>query len=188
MMDKKSINIEAILHWDDNSIGMLYENFYQSLVSYSLRITTNITASEDIVQELFSKIWEDKITFTTPAIIKSYLYNSVKNRSINYLRHNNIENNIFKQTPELEDFHVSANGEEDFFTEEIYRQLFLMIDKLPNRQREIFLLCMDGKKNQEIADTLNLSIETVRTHKKRAIKYLKEKLGPKSLLLLSFFI
>jgi RNA polymerase sigma-70 factor (ECF subfamily) len=187
-MDKKSINIEAILHWDNNSIGMLYENFYQSLVGYSLHITANMTASEDIVQDLFSKIWEDKITFSTPAIIKSYLYNSVKNRSINYLRHNNIENNIFKQTLELEDFHISSNGEEDFFTEEIYRQLFLMIDKLPNRQREIFLLCMDGKKNQEIADTLNLSIETVRTHKKRAIKYLKEKLGPKSLILLSFFI
>ena len=57
-MDKKSINIEAILHWDNNSIGMLYENFYPSLVGYSLHITANMTASEDIVQDLFSKILE----------------------------------------------------------------------------------------------------------------------------------
>jgi RNA polymerase sigma-70 factor (ECF subfamily) len=174
------------MQWDDNSIVMLYDNFYQSLVSYSLHITGNMTASEDIVQDLFSKIWEDKITFKSSSVIKSYLYNSVKNRSINYVRHNNIENNIITHTEKFEEFHITSNGEEDYFTEDIYRQLFLMINKLPSRQREIFLLCMDGKKNKEIAKTLNLSIETVRTHKKRAIKYLKENLDAKSLLLILF--
>ena len=59
--------------------------------------------------------------------------------------------------------------EEDTNEEEVYRLLFRAIDKLPTRCREIFLLHMDGKKNEEIATALGISIETVKTQKKRAI-------------------
>ncbi|HRN16225.1 MAG TPA: RNA polymerase sigma-70 factor [Xylanibacter oryzae] len=187
-MGYKEINIEAILQWNDNSIAMLYDNFYQALVSYSIHITTDLIASEDIVQEVFSKIWENKIPFANLSLMKSYLYNSVRNMSINYIRHNKVENNILSHTDDIEKFNISANGEEDFFSEEIYRQLIIMINKLPRRQREIFLMCMDGKKNKEIAQALDISIETVKTHKKRAIKYLKNSLGSKSTLLLLLLI
>ena len=71
-----------------------------------------------------------------------------------------------------------------FNKEDIYRQLFLAIDKLPPRQREIFLLCMDGKKNREIAEKLQISAETVKVQKRRAINHLREQLAPMALALL----
>lgn len=67
--------------------------------------------------------------------------------------------------------------EEDTNEEEVYRLLFRAIDKLPARCREIFLLHMDGKKNEEIATVLGISIETVKTQKKRAIQSIKEQMG-----------
>ena len=70
-----------------------------------------------------------------------------------------------------------STEEEDTNEEEVYRLLFRAIDKLPTRCREIFLLHMDGKKNEEIATALGISIETVKTQKKRAIQSIKEQMG-----------
>ena len=72
---------------------------------------------------------------------------------------------------------VEITEEEDTNEEEVYRLLFRAIDKLPARCREIFLLHMDGKKNEEIATVLGISIETVKTQKKRAIQSIKEQMG-----------
>lgn len=60
------------------------------------------------------------------------------------------------------------------FDEEVYRQLYKAIDRLAPKCREIFLMAMDGKRNEEIAETLHIAIETVKTQKKRAIKQLRE--------------
>ncbi len=65
-----------------------------------------------------------------------------------------------------------------FNKEEIYRQLFAAIDELPPRQKEVFLLCMEGKKNREIAEQLDISAETVKVQKRRAIARLRDKLSP----------
>ena len=67
--------------------------------------------------------------------------------------------------------------EEDTNEEEVYRLLFKSIDQLPPRCREIFVLQMEGKKNEEIAQTLGLSIETVKTQKKRAVQAIKKRMG-----------
>ena len=66
--------------------------------------------------------------------------------------------------------------EESVNEEEIYRLLFELIDKLPLRCREIFLLYMEGKRNEEIAGMLSLSVETVKTQKKRAMAFIRENL------------
>ena len=117
-------------------------------------------------------------------VLKTYLYNSVRNLSVSYLRHKNVEVTHSQNVAAAEEYHLDAAGEEEFFTEEVYRQLFAMIDQLPPRQREIFLMCMEGKKNKDIAAALEISVETVKTQKKRAIKYLKKNLGDKAFMLL----
>ncbi|MGI6232693.1 MAG: RNA polymerase sigma factor, partial [Prevotella sp.] len=73
--------------------------------------------------------------------------------------------------------------EEDWITEEVYRQLFEQIDKLPERQRKTFLLAMEGHNNAEIAQIMSVSIETVKTQKRRATAVLRSKLGDKKLML-----
>ena len=60
--------------------------------------------------------------------------------------------------------------------EEILRELYAAIGELPQRSQEVILLSLEGKKNQEIAQLLNLSVLTVKTHKKNAFRYLKNRL------------
>ena len=65
-------------------------------------------------------------------------------------------------------------GDQSMFDEEVYRRLYQAIDQLAPKCREIFLMAMDGKHNDEIAKELNIAVETVKTQKKRAIKQLRE--------------
>ena len=105
---------------------------------------------------------------------RTYLYNSIRNASLNYLKHQNVESLYLER---LASTYREITEEEDTNEEEVYRLLFRAIDKLPIRCREIFLLHMNGKKNEEIATTLGISIETVKTQKKRAIQSIKEQMG-----------
>lgn len=177
-MDSKEISIEQINKLDATAFRMLYKTYYKALVCYSIRITGESGAAEDIVQELFSTIWEKQMSFKSLVSFKAYLYNSVRNASIDYLKHKDVEFDYLQKIIESHQaYRVGDEEEDDFFTEEIFRQLFMTIDSLPERCKQVFLLYMEGKKNEEIAAALYVSLETVKTQKKRAMSFLRKKLG-----------
>ena len=76
--------------------------------------------------------------------------------------------------------------EYNLMREEVYRELYLSVRELPDRCREVFELHLKGKKNEEIAELLSLSVETVKTHKKNAVRFLKERMGNLFTLLVMF--
>lgn len=151
----------------------LYNQYYKVLTMYAYSFNLPIDAAKDIVQSLFISIWEKKLSFTSLSSLRSYLYNSIRNASLNYLKHQNIE---WEYLEKLTDTYLEVNDEETT-DEEVYHLLFQIIDELPPRCREVFLLHMDGKKNEEIAIQLGISLETVKTQKKRAIQYIKKQMG-----------
>lgn len=159
-----------------NAYQVLYKEYYRALVVYAIGFVEQREIAEDIVQDLFSSIWEKSIELQSHAALKAFLYNSTKNRCINHIRHDSVKNKYaehFLSNPEESTEFESAMEEE-----EIYRQLFLAIEALPPRCREIFELNLSGKRNDEIAALLDLSIETVKTQKKKALKILKAKISP----------
>jgi len=158
---------------------ILYENYYKSLVVYAMKFVSDEDVAGDIVQELFVSIWEKRLEFSSPLSFKSYLYTSVKNACLNHLNHKEVENRYAESVlggpiDEATDFEIEE--------EEIYRQLLLTIEKLPPRCREIFEKHLEGKKNSEIAELYQISLETVKTQKKRAIKFIREQLTPSAFL------
>ncbi len=186
LMERKGTDTEIleICLWNDKSIALLYDKFYRALVSYGCQFVEKEIA-EDIVQELFAVLWERQPQFKSMTQLTSYFYTTVHNAAINHLRHQNVHDNYRQSIVDnLQEFMLVDDMSDVFNKEEIYRQLFLAIDKLPPRQREIFLLCMDGKKNREIAEQLQISAETVKVQKRRAISHLREQLAPMALALL----
>ena len=178
---EKQVNLQ-----DADSFRLLYKDYYRALVCYAAQITGEIGASEDIVQELFSTIWEKKVTFQSLHALKAYLYNSARNASLDYLKHKDVENNYLQKSIENHPiYNPGEDNDDDFFGEEIYRQLIQTIQQLPERCKVVFLLHMEGKKNEEIAQALHVSLETVKTQKKRAMSFLRKKLSPSSYLLCS---
>ena len=178
MRGKSDAEIAMICQWDNQAIELLYDRYYRALVSYGCQFVENEVA-EDIVQELFSVLWERRPLFNSVSQFSTYLYNTVHNSSLNHLRHQTVRNN-YRQSiiDNLQEFMLVDDTSDIFNKEEIYRQLFAAIDELPPRQREVFLLCMEGKKNKEIAEQLDISAETVKVQKRRAIAQLRGKLSP----------
>lgn len=188
-MDSKLTTIEQINRLNATTFHLLYKNYYKALVNYVMQIVNDFEVAEDITQDLFSTLWERKIVFKSITSFKVYLYNSVRNSSLDYLKHKNVESDYLQKVADMyQPYQFWENSEEDLWNEEVYRQLFHTIDDLPQRCREVFLMYMDGKTNEEISTALNVSIETVKTQKKRGMVFLRKRLNKNTLLLLQIFL
>lgn len=183
-MEYSELSVETVCRWDESSMSLLYDHYYGALVAYAGQFVDD-DAAEDIVQDIFSTMWERRPDFASVAALKTYLYNSVRNNALNHIRHRDVHRAYMAHVnTHADEFRLADDGSETFNTEEVYRQLFMAIDSLPARQREIFLLGMDGKKNMEIAAMLNISAETVKVQKRRAVMTLRKSLSPEALCLL----
>ena len=156
--------------------------FYGTLCNYTTKIVVDETVAEDIVQECFISIWNSSLHFQEMKALSVYLYRSVHNNALKYLRDKNVDNQRLqrwsKEQDDVEDV--------DFYQaveEELIRKLHMVIDQLPEQRKNILLLSIDGLTVQEIADQLNISINTVKTQKKRAYVFLKENLKQSLLLI-----
>lgn len=173
--------IEQINRQDPQAYRALYDLYYRALVFYAMRLVTRQDVAEDLVQELFVSMWNKRVTFISGVSFRSYLYNAVYNASLNYLKHKEVEQRYAETV--WEQCNEEARVWAERYEEEVYRQLYQAIDRLPPKCREIFLMHMDGKRNDEIAEVLNIAVETVKTQKKRALKFLKQH-TPEALALL----
>lgn len=183
-MQWDDISIEELNRQETGAFHTLYKRYYKALVCHAMQWIGSQEPAEDLVQDLFSTIWENRMTFLSLTSFQTYLYNSVKNASLNYLKHKDIEMYYAQQVKDGSTRFTPEEEEEDYFEEELYRQLFLLVDRLPLRCREVFLLYMKGKKNEEIAEALQISAETVKTQKKRAMRFLRKNMGIYCFLLL----
>ena len=90
-MDGNNISIEQINRLDAFAFRILYKKYYRALVVYAINILGESQAAEDVVQDLFSVIWERKQPFHSLSSLNVYLYNSVRNSSLDYLRHKDVQ-------------------------------------------------------------------------------------------------
>ena len=151
----------------------LFNKLYTSLCLFANKYIDNMEASKDIVQDVFVKIWEDKIEFQDESNIKSYLYTSVKNKSLDYLKSKRV-----KTTDRLSQDDIEYLETEPFFLREVVvletsKIIEEAINTLPNRCAQIIRLSIKDFTNADIAEALGISINTVKAQKKIAYKRLK---------------
>ena len=150
---------------DDRAFKVLFEKYYASLCAFATNFVNDPDVAEDIVQEIFFKLYTDKPTFDVVVALKSYLYLVTKNQCLNYLKHARIEQE-----------YMSFLKERALLSE--------AIQDLPEQTGQVFQLVMEGFDNAEIAEKLNLSIDSVKSHKKRGKQLLKSRLGDITVILL----
>lgn len=168
--------LEAIRHGDKVAFKELFEKYSQQLFEYSLRIVKDEQISKDTVQIVFINIWKRREILNSSFLIKSYLYKSVRNNSIKLL--NAKENKMSDSDQELFKMSDGITPADNLEEKELYKAYLETIEKLPEKCREIFLLNKnDGFSYSEIAEILNISINTVKTQMGRAISYLRKHLS-----------
>ena len=151
----------------------IFEEYYVALCLFADRYLDNPEDAADTVQDAFIKLWQRRRCFDNIYAVKSFLYTTVRNASLNRLAHLKV---LDKHKSRL-----TAMEEDSFFHDHLIEQEFYRIFRgailgLPNQSRKVMLLALDGKDNRSIANALGVSEGTVHTHKKIAYKRLREQL------------
>ena len=172
MVDSNYVELtKSIKNGHESAYDSLFREFYTPLVLFSVSLTNDKDISENIVQSIFCNIWESRKKLSKINNIKSYLYTSVRNKSLTHLR--DIEKIDFKADfPEKEDKDITNSILEG----EIYTELYSAVNKLPLMCKNVFLLKLEGLKNEEIAENIGISKETVRSHLKKGYSVIKKDL------------
>ena len=164
----------------------LFDTYYVPLCHFACRYLSDLDTSRSIVQEVFIDLWVRRGKLTVDYSIKSYLYQSVKNRTIDYLRKQKESAELSASLEELR--HAQPR---DLITEtELSARISQAINQLPEKCREIFLLCkFDGMKYSQIAEKLEISVKTVEMQMGIALKRLRNSLYDLRMInLFAFFV
>lgn len=147
----------------------LFKRFSPRINLYCIRFLQDENEAEDTVQNCFVKLFTSNIDLKDSEYVKNYLYQVARNECLNKLRHNKLVTNY--SLDEIDNFH-----NDEIIKIETYNKIHSSISLLPKQSQKIILLRLDGYKYPEIAELLNISINTVKTLKSLAFKKLKEAL------------
>ena len=153
---------------------LCYDRYHRGIYLFVLKYVRCEALAEDIVQETFITVWENKKIYNSYQGLKAYLYELVQNKCTNYLKHKQVED---KYVSYVKTTGEETEGDYNLMQEEIYRELYMAVRELPEKCQKVFELHLEGKKNDEIAEILGISVLTVKSHKQNAIHILKEKMG-----------
>lgn len=168
---------------DQKALEHLFSVYFPRLNDFAKNVVKDDGISQDIVQEVFVKVWEKRADIEC-INIEAFLFRLVRNRCIDYIKHLKVVNN------QMHEIQISSKYEElyriDFIGDEPYMlieqelktKIEATIHNLPERCREVFILSrMDGLKNKEIAEKLNINIKNVERHLNRALQSFRENLS-----------
>ena len=169
------------------SFDRLFLKYYQSLFLYANKFVSDHDEAHNLVQDVFTRIYEKRIYERDQDYLKHYLFNAVRNACFNHYKHQKVISKHYSKAQmemrEMEINHFSI--ERSIIEKEIFQKIHEAIGELPEQQKEVILLSrFEGLKNKEIADRLQIPVRTVETRIYRALAALKQKLEAQVFLIL----
>lgn len=180
----EKILIEGLKEGNVKIFDYVFHYYYSGMVVFASKYVNDYEAAEDIVQSFFVKIWIKRDQLNITSNLKSYMFSSLKNSCIDYLRKQNLKDQAQGQL--FEELKNRVDFRNLLIESELRDQINQAIDKLSPVCKEVFLMNrFEGLKPAEIADKKNISIRTVEKHIGKALKKLRSELStylPSSLL------
>lgn len=176
MINNSANNINSLLskvaEGNENAFGQLFKTYDNQLNGYVSGITRSEWLTQEIVQDVFLKIWITRSSVTKIDSFKAYLFTTARNHTYDCLRQINREKRREKEWVDMALNHASDDLEEAAITS-AREQIDEAIELLPPQQKKIYALRRGGMKQMEIAGALNISIGTVKKHIALAKRFLK---------------
>ena len=161
---------------DEAAFEQVFKTHYKNLHAYAFTMLKDDDEAEEMVQQVFFKLWErsENLSFSGP--IAAYLYRAVHNESLNFLKHQKV-----KAGHQLHVAHSMKNktehGQGKMMRKELENKFREALNELPEQCRTVFQLSrFEDMKYKEIADKLDISVKTVENHMGKALKLLRTKL------------
>jgi RNA polymerase sigma-70 factor (ECF subfamily) len=172
---------------DERAFQSLFRKYYPAMCHFASHFLHDSELAEEIVQDMFVKIWEKRAILNIETSVKHYLFRSVRNHCLNQIQHEKIKKQYAKMV--LDSAHQEIDAEQYYLEVDLMLRIEKSIDSLPPKRKEIFRLSREqGLKYKEIADTLGISVKTVEAQMGLALKYLREDLKDFSNYLMTLFL
>lgn len=153
--------------------------YYPVLCRFAERLLTSQTESEDVVTDIFVNIWQQDLKFSSTNQLKKYLYTAVRNRCLNIVRDRSRERKKHENFASIY-LHTDDAIENEIIYTELLAEIRKEMESLSPRMKEVFYLAYFKElSNEEIAENLNLSNQTVRNQKTSALSILRKAIKPR---------
>lgn len=163
---------------DERAFEQIYNLFYSRMYATAFQYLKNKPLAEEVVSDVFCRIWKKRLELNRIKNFENYLFISVRNLSLNYIRDNaKVQNESLDNVS----YHITdtvALPDEIIEIHELQKQLNDSVEKLPQKCKAIFkMIRFDGLKYKEVASELKISVNTVDTQMRIAVKRISDSLG-----------
>jgi len=161
---------------DEAAFEQVFKTHFKRLHAYAFTILRDEIQAEEMVQQVFFKLWERNENLSLTGSVSSYLYRAVHNESLNYIKHQKVRSNhqlnvAYSMKNEVE------HPTKKIIVKELEKKIHSALNELPEQCRTIFQMSrFDELKYREIADKLGISIKTVESQMSKALRLLRVKL------------
>lgn len=173
MVLKDQQQLRKIRRGDIASFEKLFHRYYPGMCRYAESLLRSAEVAEEVVQDVFYNLWKNRETLRIYRSWQGYLYRSVFNNAMMYLRKVRREQPLEEQHARQLEF-PSEDLSDQLELDELSGLVLRTLEELPERTREIFRLNReDGMKYREIAERLSISVKTVEAHMGKALRALR---------------
>jgi RNA polymerase sigma-70 factor, ECF subfamily len=172
----ETLLIEQLTAQNELAFEKVFKRYYKALHSYAYTIVKNEDVADDMVQQVFYRMWNSAERVNIQSSIAAYLYRAVYNESLNYIKHQKIVVAHQKETaPHMKSERDTAAGK--IINKELEQKLRQALNALPEQCRTVFQLSrFENLKYQEIAEQLGISVKTVENQMGKALKIMRVQL------------
>lgn len=172
---------------NSNVHKQLFEEHYRSLCHFAWKLCGDATEAEDLAQDAFISYYNNQDHISTHGgAIKNYLYTSVKYAFLNRKRKEKVVEKYWLNSPFNE--YSKDSLELSIIHSEVITEVYKIVESMPHGCQVVFKMgYFEGLSNQEISKELNISVNTVKTQKQRALKTIMKKLNPEFLPMVLVF-
>lgn len=169
--------IGRIRNGDIGQFESLFRSSYASLVRYAKTLIKDHDTAEEIVQDLFFRLWQDKEKLNIESSLNGYLFRSVHNRCLHHIEHSRVvlrhEEEMTYAQPE-----IMESPADILNYKELQEKIAKVLERLPERCGQIFTMSrFEGLKYNEIAEKLSVSVKTVEANMGKALKEFRKELA-----------
>lgn len=176
MKERDKNIIQGIKKGKESAFSALFQEYYKPLCIFALQYMGELESAREIVQDQFVHLYEIREKLLITDSLRSFMYQSVRNRCLNALRHQQVNRKHMEQWADAQ--HSTGNLMDQIEALELEHTVHQIIMQLPARCRQVFLLSRTkGASNEEIAGKLNISKRTVETQISKALRTIREELG-----------
>jgi RNA polymerase sigma-70 factor, ECF subfamily len=169
--------IELLAKRDESAFEKIFKDNFKKLQSYAITIVGDENVAEEMVQNVFFKLWDRSEKINIQSSIAAYLYRAVYNESCNYLKHQKVKQGFLNYSKHAMSDISTEKASKKVLVTELEQRIKNALNDLPEQCRTVFQLSrFEELKYQQIADTLGISIKTVEAQMGKALRIMRVKL------------